>query len=350
MTEPLYKKIYNQLKQDITNGLLTVDSQLPTEKELSKHYQVSRITSKRALTELEQDGYIFRIQGKGSFVKLQEQNSSNNTSKKILFVLPFANDLSVGNFNEGIYEILKDSGYEFMMTPTDFITGINVQTFMKEFAGLIYYAGHNDSHLDLLFELSIHNFPVVILDKKIYELPYPTVYSDNNLGGKLATQHLIQNSHTNIAYLFAEKNHPQSVKQRYLGYLSAIKEASLSFHTKFDDEQALSTNAINYIKQHNITGIVCENDLVAINLMKELKLNNYQIPQDISIIGFDNIQAASLVDPGLDTIAQDFTKIGYTAGKILLKIMQQPERIDVNNDERVPITLIKRQSTQKITT
>lgn len=69
MNQPLYQTIFNDLQTAILTGELPVDSQLPTEKELSRTYKVSRITSKRALTELEQLGLIYRVRGKGSFVK-----------------------------------------------------------------------------------------------------------------------------------------------------------------------------------------------------------------------------------------------------------------------------------------
>lgn len=64
MNQPLYQTIFNDLQTAILTGELPVDSQLPTEKELSRTYKVSRITSKRALTELEQLGLIYRVRGK----------------------------------------------------------------------------------------------------------------------------------------------------------------------------------------------------------------------------------------------------------------------------------------------
>ncbi len=74
MNQPLYQTIFNDLQTAILTGELPVDSQLPTEKELSRTYKVSRITSKRALTELEQLGLIYRVRGKGSFVKSASPN------------------------------------------------------------------------------------------------------------------------------------------------------------------------------------------------------------------------------------------------------------------------------------
>ena len=100
MNQPLYQQIIDYLQAQIAAGILPVGAQLPTEKELSTQFNVSRITSKRALTELENAGIIERTQGKGSFVK-EKASPASTTSKKVLFLLPFANDLSVGNFNAG---------------------------------------------------------------------------------------------------------------------------------------------------------------------------------------------------------------------------------------------------------
>lgn len=92
MNQPLYQQIFHDLQQAIADGSLPVDSQVPTEKELSAKYQVSRITSKRALTELEQLGLIYRVRGKGSFVKATTSDLNRNDvikNSRILFLLPF---------------------------------------------------------------------------------------------------------------------------------------------------------------------------------------------------------------------------------------------------------------------
>ena len=104
---------------------------------------------------------------------------------------------------------------------------------MQEFDGMIYYAFATDQHLDLLFELSLKQFPVVVLDKKIYELPFPTVLSDNFQGGSLATAHLISKGHKKIAYLFGEQAHPQSVRQRVLGLPGSFGQSQFAVSYNF---------------------------------------------------------------------------------------------------------------------
>lgn len=344
MKQPLYKKIMTDLKNQMASGQLAPNSQLPTEKEISETYKVSRITSKRALTELEQAGLIYRIQGRGSFVKEQGIFSTKKNSR-ILFLLPFMNDLSLGNFTEGLNPLFENNNCEVMMSNPSFLTGKKPKEILEEFDGLIYYALNTTDYLDILFELSLLNFPVVVLDKKLYDLPFPTVYSDNFHGGKIATEQLIKEGHEKIAYLFGSSDHPQSVRQRYLGYIHALSQAHLPYHTSLNEKIPLDLQLGEYLEKEQITGLICENDLVAIDAMRALRKGKKEVPTDISVIGFDNIQAAALVDPPLTTIAQDFKKLGEIAGTLLLKWI---EKGIISSDQKVEVRYIKRHSTKEI--
>ena len=125
MDQPLYQKIFNDLQAAIADGSLPVDSQVPTDKELSAKYQVSRITSKRALTELEQLGLIYRVRGKGSFVKAAtsvEKHVVLPKNSRILILLPFLSDLSVGDYTKGLNPVMQEQQLEVMMTTLDFLT------------------------------------------------------------------------------------------------------------------------------------------------------------------------------------------------------------------------------------
>ncbi|MEI5994397.1 GntR family transcriptional regulator [Candidatus Enterococcus mansonii] len=343
MSKPLYKKIIDDLLQAIQSGELVENAQLPTEKELSQKYNVSRITSKRALTELENQGLIYRIQGKGSYVKAYKPK--NKTVPRILFLIPFANDLSLGNFNEGLAPITSEHHYEVIMSSAEFLINKQASDLIENFDGMIYYAHNTEDFLDTLFELSIAQFPVIILDKKIHDLPYPTVQSDNFSGGEMATNYLAANGHQRIAYIFGEAVLPQSVRQRYLGYIHATKEQQLSFHTALTDKQAVVGNdLLDYLSKNNITGVVCENDLVAIALMNQAKRANVDIPNQLAIIGFDNIQASALIDPALTTIAQDFKGMGKIAGEMLINWIEKQQ---IPTDQQIPVKQIIRHSTKE---
>lgn len=344
MKQPLYKVIYVELEKAIQSGEYPPGSQLPTEKELSENYQVSRITSKRALTELEQAGYIFRVRGKGSFVNETPVKPSRKADR-ILFLLPFMNDLSLGDFTEGLYPVLQENQSEILMATLEYLNLKNAEEIIEEFDGLIYYTEDPENHLDLLAELAFKDFPIILLDKKIYDLAFPAVISDNIGGGWTATNFLVQQGHERIAYLFGEEMHPQSARQRYLGYIQAVKEAQLTFHTSLDDKRATNASLTDYVEEHQVTALVCENDLTAITAMNGLREAGFSIPDDISIIGFDDIQAASLVDPPLTTIAQNFKLLGETAVSRLIEWIGSKK---TPADAKIPVQLIERQSTKEL--
>lgn len=139
MKQPLYQQIIDYLQNEIDSGRLPVGAQVPTEKELSAQFNVSRITSKRALTELETQGVIQRHQGKGSFVQAPK-HPLHTSLNKVLFLLPFADDLSVGNFYSGLAPTIQAAGLEVFMTSPNFLREKNAADIVNEFAGLVYYA------------------------------------------------------------------------------------------------------------------------------------------------------------------------------------------------------------------
>lgn len=341
--EPLYLKILNDLKKKIFDGELRPGDQLPTEKELSETYKVSRITSKRALSELEKNGLIERTRGKGSFVKKFENKVTN---KKILLVLPFTDDFALGNLSESILSVTQEANYELSIVTHNYLNDITITELQNNFDGIICYANNDNQHLDLLFTLNQTNFPTILLDKEIPDLNLPTFLSDNFAGGIAATNYFVELGHKNIAYLFGNHEHPQSARQRYLGYIQSIINNTLPFHTAYNEDIYDEKKLIKYIHKNHITAIVCENDVVAIQSMRHLKNNKLSIPDDLSIIGFDDIQAAQLVDPQLTTISQDFHTIGKKACQAILQWIETKQK---PSGQKVPIHLIIRESTKEAT-
>lgn len=336
----LYEQILNDLKQAILSKELLPGSQLPTEMQLSEQYQVSRITSKRALTELENLGLIERTRGKGSFVKELVTPTQN---KRILFLLPFSNDLSLGNFSEGLLPVLEQEQYDLLMTDFRYLQTHDYKSIQTEFSGLIYYATTEQEHLELLLELSLTGFPVIVLDKEIHDLAFPTVIANNFSGGALATEWLMTQRHRTIGYLAGSSLLPQSTTQRYLGYRQVLSTNKM-FYLPANEIARLDT-FLDIQQAYGITAWVCENDLVAIDAMRRLKENELTVPEAVSIIGFDDIQAASLVDPALTTISQNFDQIGYVAGSALLEWIQTGQK---PVSQKIDVRLIKRDSTKEL--
>ena len=344
MSLPLYQQISDDLKQKIVTKTFKSGDQLPTEKELSETYSVSRITAKRALTELEQLGLVSRTRGKGTFV--QELNKNHTKLlKRVLFIIPFEG-MSFGDFTQGLVPALKVENTTVFITYASYLKENTAEDIKENFDGLIYYPMYTEDYLDILLELSLQNFPVVLLDKQIYDLGFPCVSSDNFNGGEQAAQALLNLGHKRIAFVASnDTHHPQTTRNRYLGYVKVLKEQGIKFHTTLDDSLYTESSVLELIHNEKVTGLICENDLVALQTMKTLQDSHFSVPNDISIIGFDDIQAASLSNPPLTTIAQDFIGMGRIAGELLLDWIKSGQ---TPKDVKVPINLIKRKTTEEL--
>lgn len=339
--KPIYQEIYDFLAKKILTGELAVGEQVPTEQSLAQSFHTSRITSKRALTDLENKGLVERIQGKGTFVKAAGEHVPQQPQKKILFLSPFPNQHDLGNFTAGMLPYLTSQGYQLHIQDDTYLTQPNFFELIDQYDGMIYYPLFSNSNLAILYQLAYQKFPIVLLDKKVEELDLPLVTADNFGGVYTATKRLLQ-THERIAFLHhTPLGQISTVRQRYLGYLQALLEAGQSFQTAPNTDASQDDAALlqSYL-DNGVSAVIAENDLVAIHFMKVAKQAGINIPEQLSIVGFDNIQAASLVEPALSTISQDFLAMGEAAASMLLQVIAKKEPANVE----VPVQWIERES------
>lgn len=220
--EPLYQKIYNYLKGEIVNEKLLSGSKLPTELELSEAFGVSKITAKRAMDELEINGFITRKRGHGSFV-LPLRNDGNVSECKIVSMILPNNDSSgrAIDYIMGATNYLQEEGY-YLSIHTTFGNHETERKYLLDLSdngvkGIIFYPSTR-KNFNVLSSLYVKNFPIVLIDKKIESLPLSSVVSDNRGGGFQATSHLIQLGHRRIAYVsYCDLDSLSSVKERFIG-------------------------------------------------------------------------------------------------------------------------------------
>lgn len=344
MTELLYKKIYHFIKEQIESGRLQIGDRLPTEKELSEQFSVSRITSKRALVELEQEGLITRSRGKGSFVA-ENQVTSPGANKDLLLILPFASDYELGDYAKGIMTSIAETGYRLMV---QLASTVRLDT-LSDYAGIIYYPEDVNHSIDFLFYCDRHHIPLVLLDKSLDLFQFPAVVADNKGGAYQLTQHLIDQGCDQIWFVATESfGEVSSVRDRYLGYLAAMAETSLP-SSYFPKEKAETSDAylnrlVTVLSEmtDSKTGLVVENDGLAIQLIKKSIQAGLSIPDQVAIVGFDNSQASRLLHPKLSTAAQDFYQMGQEAARLLLQKIESPQKAVTSC--QLPVQLFIRES------
>ncbi len=176
--------------------------------------------------------------------------------------------------------------------------------------------------------------PFVLVGRNIEELDSNMVFTDYKLGAYQITQHLIETGHTKIAHIEGAPYHKESLEKR-LGYEKALKESGLPLVERYIVE---GNNEIEsgYIGTKKLLkegdrpdAIFAANDLMAIGAIEALKDSGLKIPSDMGIVGFDDINMSTLIEPKLTTISQPIYKMGLIAARLLF------ENIENNSEDNI---------------
>lgn len=172
------------------------------------------------------------------------------------------------------------------------------------------------------------------------------VRTDDRLGGYLATKHLIEKGHRNIAIVTGELKEHGVNSERYQGYLDALKEAALPpvkenvFEGFVDYRYGAEVARILARDPMEITAIFATADITAVGLINGLHEAGISVPGDISVIGFDDVEYAKMCYPGLTTIRQNITEKGRQAARLMIDAAQNHSLPRV--DRIIPMELIER--------
>jgi GntR family transcriptional regulator of arabinose operon len=362
----MYIQIADDIRRKILNKLINEDEKLPSEAELADQYNVSRITSQKALNVLANEGLIYRVKGSGSFVAKQNQVNSKKALDMIAIILPFDHVHGGGmDILRGAETVASENGYYVSLhnsqrSPTT-EREIILQLLKDGVSGIIYYPMHTSENFDLLYMLTADKYPIVMIDKYAQDIPIDSVVSDNISGGYMMTEYLIKSGHKNIAFVSGEPmDQLSSEKERFLGYFKALRDNDVpinidnviynfsdlagKWHLDRIDNEKFFCILLDYILnlKERITCIQAVSDSVAIDILKAAQLMKLCIPQELSIVGFDNLDMTTLVTPSLTTVKQDFCEIGARGAELAIGRIKNPNK-DIEHI-RIDVELIIRES------
>ena len=170
-----------------------------------------------------------------------------------------------------------------------------------------------DSNNILLSQLD--DVPIVVVDRPLQD--YDFVCSDYQNGGGLLADYVLDQGHRSFAMITGPLEFP-SAKERRDGFMERIgNRAKIEWELENDFSTHLSENVNQALGKSNTTVIVCGNDLIAIGVMRELQSRGKRVPDDISVVGFDDIPWADIVTPGLTSIHQPVSGLGREAVALL---------------------------------
>lgn len=299
----LYQIIIDSLLEKIDQNQFSFESPLCTEIQLMEEFQVSRITAKRAITELEYQGILYRKRGVGSFVArdiYQKRGKKNVTPTVFAFLLPFTvRQENIFNMIAKINAKISSSNCFLSLFVTDGNKSkeqsILKQLLEQNVAGVMIYPTSANIHLDLLNQFVFRSIPVIILDQPVTAPYLYNILCDNVRGAQNLTEHLIELGHRDISF-FSVNNIASlpSVTERLGGFLNTMQNAGLSIKPEYivskmsDASPEAFSEQLRTLVDAGITAIICENDGIAHALIRACQTLSLKVPDDISICGFSD--------------------------------------------------------------
>lgn len=345
----LYQTIYDSLRKEIAEGKYTVGMRLPTERELCERFDVSRITAKRALDMLADDGIVERAKGKGTYVVdckpvYRQQKSSMSADMFIGVIIPDFSDAFGTKLLYGIEKGCGERGVNFLfrMTRGDYETEQRVISEMERIGikGLLIAPVTEAIYNPKLLQLILKKFPIVIMDRSMPGVDACFVGTDNTASVKQAMDYLFDLGHKDIAWISPPIKHTTPLDLRQNAFIESHIE-----HNCLPDSK-LWYNNIQAVRPGNATPDVIQQDLE--NLMAHLKAHpeitavfaseynvawlikqaaqtlGLRIPQDLSIVCFDLPNSFSQFRE-ITYIRQDEEGIGRKAVQLLLERIEDAD-------------------------
>ena len=282
------------------------------------------------------------------------QSFRRGRTNLVMVVLPSIGDPFFTDVMRGIRTAAKAKGYSVVIEETQFNTmtadEIGAMLVFKQTDGIILLASMSPFGTEILSAKSRRRLPIVIgcetISPELAE--FPSVHIDNVAAAKEATNYLISQGHRRIAMICGQAS-SLLTKDREYGYRAAMNQARLAIEEGWVVEGELSIEgAIRATRkllnhQHRPTAIFCANDEMAIGCLHAAKSAGLRVPDDISVIGFDDIRYAEVTDPPLTTIGQPAEEIGE---RVMYRLCREIEdgRNGETTPEIVPHELIVRQS------
>jgi len=320
MSSPMYEQIATALREEIQNGKYAVGDRVPSEKELADKYNVSRITSKKALEILSAEQLIVRQPGRGSFVadpaersEAAESGKNGTGSRKSggkrligLLITDFAESYGTGLLY-GMEEASRKYD-SYLIVRRTLGHPANEEEAIRGLLeigvdGLIILPAQGEYFNAEILKLVIEKFPIVLVDRYLKGISVGSICTDNVTGAKLGVEHLFELGHRHIGLLSPPPDDTTPVEERIEGFVQAHAEKGIAVDQELWMKDILSTlpsafteenraKDILKIKRHlqahpQITALFAIEYNIALLAREAARELGLSVPEDLSILCFD---------------------------------------------------------------
>ena len=338
---PKHRQVYDALVQQITVGRMRAGERLPSEADLVRRFGASRITVGRALRDLQVAGLVERRAGSGTFVRAPR---AITRAQAFGVLMPEMGDVEVFDaICHGLLEapearqhvLVWGSRPSTSTSKADHAWRLCEQYIEREVDGVFFAPIELTSVSDAVNRriadaLASARIPVVLIDRAIEPFPrrgrHDLVALDNRRAGALVTEHLLSVGCTRPVFL-GLPNAASSVDGREAGFREAVRAAGLdaSMARIWREDPADRPRVAALLDRDSPDGIVCASDRTAAVLMHALPALGRRVPEQIRLVGIDDVDYAGLLPVPLTTLRQPCHEIGVSAMRAMVDRVGQPD-------------------------
>lgn len=352
-----YTQLVHTFRTQILDGTFGVGMRLPTEHEIAEQYAVSRGTVRQAMTVLVNEGLIERVQGRGSTVLSRGAPGEVPTERRIGLVLNRPGAQLELDILVGVEQVARARGYRV----TFLYTNDRIEQLAPDIAylrddravGIIISLDNDIVRDQTIAQLQRSNLPTVLVDRYMAEQDSDYVAADNQGGGFRATEHLLILGHTKIGFVYTSVGtlKTTSVRDRLRGYRQALETYGVPYDESLvlccpypSTPPAEAPELLNaYVRQVNApTAVFAVHDQVALHILQAARQCGRRVPDDLALVGFDDLSYAAHLTPPLTTVAQQRNELGVRAANLLIDRIEG--LVIPYQHIEVPTTLIIRES------
>lgn len=359
----LYQKVFEDLKAKIDNATYPPGSLLPSEREIGEIYQVDRTTVRKAFQMLVEKTLVEKHAGKGTTV-IQPQRTSGETGEAALshkngtiaFFLPKSNRnsdrITVPFYSQLFYSVEKECsklGLSLVystLDPTDDLD--EILNNHSHLLGMMFVSNISKRHID---QALAFNIPSILINEKSERIA--SIASDNFDGTYKSFLHLVELGHRNICILNGIKQY-FSASERMRGVEAAAQACGIVLQPQYilsEDSWEFEDGSIAMKKMLETadplpTALLAFNDRLAAGAIHAISQANLRVPQDISVVGFDNSDQAKYAMPPFSSVEINVPQIAKIATAYLHYQIQQQKNVPCHI--AVPVNYVERESVRNL--
>jgi len=321
---------------------------------------VSQVINNKGGYSTETEEKIQRLIQKYNYIPNHIAKSlKTKKTKNIGVIFPDTANVHFSILYKGISECAEKRGYTIIFGCSyydDNKEEQQVDSMLNRIVDGIIFSGGNDQQKNME---KVHkmNIPIVVSDRFVKDIDCPLVNTNNKLGVEKSVDYLVKHGHKNIKYITYSPEFQKATRDRCNGFISGLKKNNIPFNPDsliIDDSLRLNEidGTYNLVKkmfgdkENMPTAFILLADVFAIGIIKALKELGYKIPEDISIMGFDDSYLCKYLEPELTSVSWMEKELGYDSVNLLIDLIEEKEI--GNKNIILPTEIIERQSVRHL--